>query len=361
LSVKSINFAKTFIKTIRTFAKSAGMITDRLPKWITFATIRIGRINNTTIFLFEESVEYHDTITFSDNLKSDIQFFLGVPEYTPEIVAFKAPSGKGLIILEGEYGEGKSVVFDVYPDAIFNAGYVDYHSPIAIINIFLNLKHENEALATRFIPFAIYINDLDLADFGEFWQKCTPRLQNALKGIYNSSEGDYYQKTTERKKNMLVLKEKSVIVFGKDSDQKNLLELCQVRDYLRTKNYEAYLLKELPEHPLMSNEEKARFWALASRFCVMIDQEASGHIAEYAYLGTERVVLAFLRLKGKGSTYMIGDDSLVERNNIKLFEYESSPLQSLDDAIVWAEEFIGKKIIALKDAYPWRGSGALKG
>jgi hypothetical protein len=155
---------------------------------------------------------------------------------------------------------------------------------------------------------------------------------------------------------MLVYKEKSVIVFGKDSDSHNLGEMYRVRDYLKAKDYEAYLLRELPEHPLMSNEEKAKFWALASRFCVMIDREPSGHIAEYNYLRGERVVLAFLRPKGKGSTYMIGDDSIVEINHIKIFEFESSPLQVLDNAVTWAEDFIRKKIEALKDAYPWRKS-----
>jgi hypothetical protein len=153
---------------------------------------------------------------------------------------------------------------------------------------------------------------------------------------------------------MLVYKEKSVIVFGKDGDATNLAELCRVRDYLKTKSYEAYLLKELPEHPVMSNEEKARFWASASRFSVMVDREPSGHIAEYNYLKGERAVLAFMRPKGKGSTYMIGDDSIVEVNHIQVFEFEDSPLQMLDTVIGWAEVFIKKKIEALKDAYPWR-------
>ena len=193
-----------------------------------------------------------------------------------------------------------------------------------------------------------------MADIEEFWDKCTPHLQNLLQYVHNSEEGDYYQRTTEHKESMLVYKEKSVIVFGKDSDATNLAELHRVRDYLKTRNYEAYLLKELPEHPLMSNEEKAKFWALASRFCVMVDREPSGHIAEYNYLKGERAVLVFMRPKGKGSTYMIGDDGIVEVNHIKIFEFEDSPLQMLDAVIDWAEIFIKKKIEALKDAYPWR-------
>lgn len=332
------------------------MMIERLPKWIKSANVRIAKINDSTVFLFEESLVNHDVFTFYGGVKSDIQLFLELPREIPKNAVFTIPVGKGLIVISGEYGANKKVVFNVSTDtdALFNAGYVPYHSPIAILNIFLNLIQGDDVLAARFIPFAVYVHDLDLADFEKFWEKCTPHLQKVLQYIYTSAEGDYYETPTEHKKDILIYKEKSVIVFGKDSDPKNLTEMIRVRDYLKTKNYEAYLLRELPEHPLMSNEEKAKLWALASRFCVMIDREPSGHIAEYVYLKGERVIMAFLRPKGKGSTYMIGDDSIVEINYIKIFEFEISPLQTLDDAVAWAEEFIGKKIEALRDAYPWR-------
>ena len=356
MSEKSILFAKDFLKAVRSLVKSEGMNEERLPKWIRFARIRMCKINNSNIMVFEDSIENGDSIVFAGTVKSDIQFFLNVPEYEPINFFMPAPNVFKLVSLIGEYGEGKRVVFDIYADALVGVGTL-YHSPVSVVNIFFNYKREEDVLATSFIPFALYVHNLDLKDFNACWQKCLPRLQEIIRTIYHSEEGDYYQKTTERKKIMSILKEKSVIVFGKDSDQQNLLYMCQVRDYLRAKNYDAYLLKELPEAPLMSNEEKAKSWALASRFCVMIDREPSGHIAEYAYLKDERVALAFLRQKGKGSTYMIGDDS-IERNNVKLFEFENSPLQPLDKAIAWAEEFIGKKKAFLKDAYPWRRNQA---
>lgn len=321
--------------------------------WVRFANVKVSKLGNSSLIFFEASIQESNNFTFTGEVRSDLQFFLSLPPQIPKNASLKSPAGQGLIVLVGKYGDGKSVVFNVSGDALFNAGYVEYHSPIAILNIFLNLKRKNEVLATRFIPFAVYVHDFDIVDFDKFWEKCTPYLQDVLRYIHDSEEGDYYQCTKEHKKNMLVYKEKSILVFGKDSDSKNLSEMCQVRDYLKTKGYEAYLLKELPEHPLMSNEEKAKFWALASRFCVMIDREPSGHIAEYNHLKGERVILAFLRPKGEGSTYMIGDDG-IEVNYVKKFEFETSPLQVIDDAISWAEVFIRKKIKALSDMYPWR-------
>ncbi|MCJ7762942.1 hypothetical protein MUP38_05765, partial [Candidatus Bathyarchaeota archaeon] len=324
------------------------------PKWTKYANVKISKINNSTIFLFEESFEEHDVFS-SFEAVSDLQLFLGLPKQTPENYAFKSPTGKGMIVLFGEHGANKNVVFSISADSMFNAGYVPYHSPIAILNIFINLVGGDDVLATRVIPLAVYVHHSDMVDIESFWTKCTPHIQDTLRYIHNSEEGDYYQTTTEHRKGMLVYKEKSVIVFGKDSGTISLNEMWRVRDHLKTKNYDAYLLRELPEHPLMSNEEKAKLWALASRFCVMIDREPSGHIAEYNYLKGERVILAFLRPKSKGSTYMIGDDG-IEVNHIKLFEFETSPLQVLDDAIAWAEEFVRKKIEALKNKYPWRKS-----
>lgn len=356
MSHESILLAKSLIQRIRHFIKSEGLKSERLPKWPKFANVKICKLNNSTIFLFEESIEHNDVFSFSADFGSDLQFFLALPKHIPKNAVFNAPSGKGLIILVGEYGEGKSVVINVSynTDALYNVGYVQYHSPIGIFNIFLNLRQESDVLATKFIPFALYVHDSDSSDFEKLWEHCTPHLQDVLRFVHNSEEGNYYQMTTERKMDMLVYKEKSVIVFGKDSDTESLIELHQVRDYLKTREYEAYLLRELPEHPLMSIEEKAKLWAIASRFCVIVDREPSGHIAEYAYLENERVILAFLRPKGRGSTYMIGDDSLAEKNNIRVFEFESHPVQVLDEVIIWAEEFVQKKIKALKEAYPWR-------
>jgi hypothetical protein len=192
-----------------------------------------------------------------------------------------------------------------------------------------------------------------LDDFDAFWEKCLPAIQEEIATL-SKNNGDYYQSNIQLQKAIGMSKERTILIFGKDSDYDNLRELTEVRDYLSSKEYDAYLLKQLPEHPQMSNEEKAKLWAMVSRFCVMIDREPSGHIAEYTYLKNSRTVLAFLRLKGKGSTYMIGDDSLLEINHIKVFEFEKSPLEVLSDAVEWAEDFLAKKEQTLNKAYPWR-------
>jgi hypothetical protein len=237
--------------------------------------------------------------------------------------------------------------------ALFNVEYNQYHSPIALINFFLKLDWSNNLLAIRFVPFTLYIHDQDLTDFDTFWNKCTPHIENTLLDIHNSKTGDYYQQVTQYKQYFLMGKDKSVIVFGKDSEPPTLSELRRVRDYLKSKNYEAFLIRDLPEHPSMSLEQKVKLWAGGSRFCVMIDREPSGHLVEYPYVKDTREILAILRPTSKGSTYMVGDE-VVDLNYIKIFYFKNSPLEIIDNAIVWAEGLVARRTTKHNKVYPWR-------
>jgi hypothetical protein len=71
-------------------------------------------------------------------------------------------------------------------------------------------------------------------------------------------------------------------------------------------------------------------------------------------LKEQRSILAFLRPLGSGSTFMIGDAALVDINYIRIFEFESSPIEVLDEAIDWAESLARVRSETYNKAYPWR-------
>ncbi|MFL6482819.1 MAG: hypothetical protein ACJ70R_07825 [Nitrososphaera sp.] len=142
--------------------------------------------------------------------------------------------------------------------------------------------------------------------------------------------------------------------MGTDSDNFHLSELLRIRDSLRIKGYQADLIKDLPEIPMMSNSDKVRLWTMASHFCIMVDRTPSGHIAEYEILRSQRIIFALILPEEKGSTRMIGDDSLVDVNHIGLFNFGSSPLQVLEDVITWAEQRAKARQDAYDREYPWR-------
>jgi hypothetical protein len=357
MSLDICSFVKKFLEELRDFVNVEKMSLSRLPRWVRSAKVKIARINNSVIFLFEDSLDGKDAFVYCGCVKSDLQFLLGLPEYEPAAASFKAPDkleGK-LIILVGEYGKDKQVIFNVVSpnSALFNVGYTVYHSPLAIFNIFIQLSFEGILWAVRFVPFALYVHEKDLVNFEAFWEKCTPHIQDLLRVTHRSELGDYYESLDAPKSAVLAGKERSVIVFGKYTEPE-INELFQIRDYLRTKGYDAYLLRDLPEHPSMSLEEKVKLWSLSSRFSVMVDREPSGHLVEFPYLKENRVILILLRPKDKPSTYMIGDESLVDINYIRIFEFRKSPLEVIDAAIKWAEELVKKRIKKYEKVYPWR-------
>lgn len=358
------SFAHQTLEKIREFVHLENLDIHRLPGWVKSANVRWASLNNSLIFLFEDSSLENDTFTNSGDVKSDVQFLLDLPEFIPRAACLKAPDrpSGGLIIFEGEHGEGKSVTININSNnsSIFNIGYTNYHVPIAILNIFIQLltptgrNGSSEIAAIRFVPFAIFIHIDDFSDFKALWNRCATHIECSLKRIHDL-EGDFYQSQWLPKEAFQITKEKSVIVLGKYSGSE-LNELRQVRDYLRAKGYDAHLIEDLPEHPMISNEEKVRYWTGGSRFCVMIDREAAGHIAEYEYLKTQRTILAFLRPKGEASTYMIGDVHLVDFQHINLFEFEKSSLDIMGVVIDWAEKLAKKRAEEYEKFYPWRAS-----
>jgi len=335
-------FAERFLKRIRTFVSSKELNFDRLPKWVKCAKINFVKIYNSTILLFEDSIFEKDVFEDHGNSNSDLQFFLNLSTYIPKSVVFKAPDNyqTGLIILHGEYGEKGKVIFNIRSEdsVLFNVGYIKYHSPLALMNMFIQYSKKNIIQSIRFLPFVLYVHEKDYKEFEIFWEKCTPHIQKSLLFLHNSKAGDYYQKTKRKQMSILTHKEKSVIVLGKYGMPEEK-ELVIIRDYLISIGYEAYLLKELPESPNMTREQKVKLYSMASRFCVMVDSKASGHLVEYPFIKDLPTFLCILR-QGRGSTSMIDYRDIKMNNYIESFQYEETPMEVIDKAVEWAENSI---------------------
>jgi hypothetical protein len=255
------------------------------------------------------------------------------------------------------------------PFSFFDCGYAGYHGPRALMNLFLDLGSDSgdsrTTIGARFVPFALYVHERDTDDPDRLWALTKERLLEALVRIAESPSGDYYEAEKDRphrfsafaaaEQAVAVTKERGVVVLGNYKDP-HLTELVSIKQALVSKGYDAKLIVELAESPMMSNEEKVRLYAQASRFCVMVDREPSGHVAEYGYLREQRVILAFLQPTGSGSTFMIGDASLVDVRHLATFKFKGSALSVLDQAVEWAEGLVRERENAYREAYPWRGT-----
>jgi hypothetical protein len=145
-------------------------------------------------------------------------------------------------------------------------------------------------------------------------------------------------------------REKAVFVLGKYGENEPLErqefylgELTKVRDYLRSRGYSAYLVKEMPDFSKLI-EQKEKLCILASRFCIWLYYDPSWAISEYEYAKELKTVLAILPAKGL-LTRLRQEIKTVPILYIEVFEFEKSPLEkeSIVAAVDWAEKFLGER------------------
>ena len=115
---------------------------------------------------------------------------------------------------------------------------------------------------------------------------------------------------------------------------------------LQSAEYRPILVKDLPDVEEMSNEDKVRSFADASRFVVLENTFPAGQIAECKILSTNRIVTVFLRQEGAGSSYMVTDYHK-DFDFMEEFTYRNASPESLrlalERACDWAERKIEER------------------
>jgi hypothetical protein len=150
-------------------------------------------------------------------------------------------------------------------------------------------------------------------------------------------------------------RKKQVLILGKDTGEE-LQRLIDICDLTREFGYEPLLVKDYPDIPELSNEEKVRVFADASRFVILENSFPAGQIAELKMCSTNRIVTASLREKGKGSSFMV-TDYFKDYDFMEEFVYELDSIQLiLKKALDWAEKKIQERIHYYDNLYPWRKS-----
>jgi hypothetical protein len=216
-------------------------------------------------------------------------------------------------------------------------------------NLYVQRVHSDGNIVSRFVRYAeLFPKKSEIFTKGKAILNARKDFSDYINVISNPEFAPHQQKYVRMGEAITQLKQNSVIVLGRDSPL-----LTRIKDELRTLNYHSFLVKEQPDLPDQSPEEKVKLYALISKFAIMEDSLASGHIAEFEYCKNNRVILALLRQSGKGSTWMIGDAGIVDVNHIKLFEYTEKNLHNvLSKACEWAESFSKRRAEAYRDYFP---------
>jgi hypothetical protein len=205
---------------------------------------------------------------------------------------------------------------------------------------------------TTFVPFALYVDRREITDVDDPVDHMAQCFFDEFAGLHDLDLGDHYKSQLEQVERAYSARvENSVMVFGAFDDGEREAELRTIRDHLNAKGYDANLLKDLQGHPARSLRNKAKTFAMSSRFCVLVDIDASGHLIEYETLRGEGIPIAILRPEGGGSTWMAGVESQTN-DFIEIFEFQDDPLEAIDNVIDWSEDLNEERVEGYSEYYP---------
>lgn len=353
-------YAKRVMGLSREITSKRRLDPDRLPPWVQSASIKAASYRGQNLLLISDGedgddFEYYDDVVSDTELFFDINYenvnqsALELPEHSPE-----NQNGVVFTTLTGQRGEDGGSTINIPPEVMLLASQPhEIPNPFSLSNLFLQLDDDGDSISTSFIPAALYIHDAFFDKPDDLIKSSAKELYGIIEKTYRSGWGDYYETKTTRRQNILSRVDDTAIVLGKYDSGELERQLEEVSNALEARGYQAPLIKDLPSHPSHSMPRKVKLWTIASRFCVVIDREPSGHLVEHSGLKDEEILLAVLRKKGSGSTRMIGHEEFSSKY-IRVFEFEDSPVQVIDDVITWVESEIEEFEDYYSDLYDWR-------
>jgi len=145
----------------------------------------------------------------------------------------------------------------------------------------------------------------------------------------------------------------TVLVLGKDTGEA-LERLRRIASRLEALGYYAVIIKDQPDKLGESVLQKVMRHALSSKFVVVENTEASGHLYEIPHVGkAAECVTAFLQEEGKGATWMF-EDAFGKNQHWRKFVYQSGGLDgAVNEAARWAEDFIKEFGAFQQRVLPW--------
>lgn len=118
--------------------------------------------------------------------------------------------------------------------------------------------------------------------------------------------------------------------------------------------YAPFLLKDSPDLPIQRNLEKLFAAVMFSSFVVIIDDHASGHLAELATLLQFRFrPMIIVRLTAKPSTSFL-EDSVLTNDSCRVEVLDEITSSNLTPAIRWAREWLTSQEGKLNAINKWR-------
>jgi len=145
----------------------------------------------------------------------------------------------------------------------------------------------------------------------------------------------------------------SVLILGKDTGP-GLDRLKKIASKLQELGYYTYIIREQPDKAGESVIQKVIRYALSSKFVVIENTEASGHLYEIPHVAkAAECITVVMQEEGKGATWMF-EDAYAKHKHWHKITYKGNRLTSaVERAATWAERFAGKFAAYRVAHLPW--------
>jgi hypothetical protein len=145
----------------------------------------------------------------------------------------------------------------------------------------------------------------------------------------------------------------TVLVLGKDTGE-GMKRLRLIAGRLEELGYYPVIIKDQHDKLGESVIQKVMRHALSSKFVLVENTEASGHLYEIPHVGkAAECVIGFLQEKGKGATWMF-EDAYARNQHWQKFPYAPGAIgKAVTEAAEWAERFITKFGDFQQRVLPW--------
>lgn len=145
----------------------------------------------------------------------------------------------------------------------------------------------------------------------------------------------------------------SVLVLGKDTGPA-LTRLKRIAAKLEELGYSPFIIKEQPNKAGEGIIQKVMRHALSSKFVLIENTEASGHLYELPHVAkATECVTVVLQESGKGSTWMFEDAYGKHRHWHKLTYEADNVERAVEEAAKWAEAFVREFADYQLKTLPW--------
>ena len=150
----------------------------------------------------------------------------------------------------------------------------------------------------------------------------------------------------------------SVLVLGKDTGE-SLETLRRIAAKLQDLGYHTYIIKEQPDKIGESVVQKVMRYALSSKFVIIENTEASGHLYEIPHVTkSAECVTVVLQEQGRGATWMFEDAYAKHKHWHKVTYVPVQLEEAVEQASEWADRFV-RDFSAYQVAHlPWLRPGS---